>query len=99
MKLLYIAGIILEYYSSNIWFILVSERLNNRDNQHKNMKSNGENIMRIITVHLPEQFIAGLDELVRKERYPNRSEAIRYSVRDLLKDELWCLREELSIQE
>ena len=46
--------------------------------------------MRIITVHLPEQFISGLDELVRKERYPNRSEAIRYSVRDLLKEELWA---------
>ncbi|MHA2296167.1 MAG: ribbon-helix-helix domain-containing protein [Candidatus Hodarchaeales archaeon] len=49
--------------------------------------------MRIITVHLPEQFISGLDELVRMERYPNRSEAIRYSVRDLLKTELWAYRE------
>ncbi len=55
--------------------------------------------MRIITVHLPEQFIAGLDELVRNERYPNRSEAIRYSVRDMLKDELWSLRDEISMQE
>jgi Arc/MetJ-type ribon-helix-helix transcriptional regulator len=45
--------------------------------------------MRIITVHLPDEFISGLDELVRLDRYPNRSEAIRYSVRDLLKDELW----------
>ena len=48
--------------------------------------------MRIITVHLPDEFIAGLDELVRLDRYPNRSEAIRYSVRDLLKDELWVFK-------
>ncbi len=49
--------------------------------------------MRIITVHLPDEFIAGLDELVRLDRYPNRSEAIRYSVRDLLKEELWVFRD------
>ena len=47
--------------------------------------------MRIITVHLPDDFIAGLDELVRLSRYPNRSEAIRYACRDLLKDELWSI--------
>jgi Arc/MetJ-type ribon-helix-helix transcriptional regulator len=47
--------------------------------------------MRIITVHLPDDFISGLDELVRMDRYPNRSEAIRYACRDLLKDELWSL--------
>lgn len=45
--------------------------------------------MRIVTVHLPEEYIAGLDELVRLDRYPNRSECIRAGVRDLLKDELW----------
>ncbi len=49
--------------------------------------------MRIITVHLPDEFIAGLDELVRLDRYPNRSEAIRYSVRDLLKEELWVFKD------
>ncbi len=47
--------------------------------------------MRIITVHLPDDFIDGLDELVRMDRYPNRSEAIRYACRDLLKEELWSL--------
>ena len=45
--------------------------------------------MKIITVHLPDEFISGLDELVRMSRYPNRSEAIRMACRDLLKDELW----------
>ena len=45
--------------------------------------------MKLITVHLPEEFLLGLAELVRKRRYPNRSEAIRLAVRDMLKDELW----------
>ena len=47
--------------------------------------------MRIVTVHLPMKVIEGLDELVRLDRYPNRSEAIRFACRDLLKDELWSL--------
>ena len=45
--------------------------------------------MRLVTVHLPTEFLHGLDELVRLQRYPNRSEAIRLAIRDLLKDELW----------
>ena len=49
-------------------------------------------MMRLVTVHLPEDFVEGLDELVRLKRYPNRSEAIRVGIRDLLKDELWILK-------
>jgi len=45
--------------------------------------------MKLITVHLTEEFLLGLAELVRQQRYPNRSEAIRLAVRDLLKEELW----------
>jgi antitoxin ParD1/3/4 len=45
--------------------------------------------LKLITVHLPEEFLTGLAELVRQRRYPNRSEAIRLAVRDLLKEELW----------
>ncbi|MFQ6123002.1 MAG: ribbon-helix-helix domain-containing protein [Candidatus Heimdallarchaeota archaeon] len=45
--------------------------------------------MKLVTVHLPQEFIIGLDELVRQRRYPNRSEAIRIAIRDLLKEELW----------
>lgn len=48
--------------------------------------------MRLITVHLPEEAVEGLDELVRAKKYPNRSEAIRYAIRDLLREELWSLR-------
>lgn len=48
--------------------------------------------MRLITVHLPPEFLHDLDELVRQQRYPNRSEAIRFAIRDLLKSELWVQR-------
>lgn len=45
--------------------------------------------MRLVTVHLPSEFLRGLDELVRLQKYPTRSEAIRIAIRDLLKSELW----------
>jgi antitoxin ParD1/3/4 len=45
--------------------------------------------MELVTVHLPAEFLHGLDDLVRMQKYPNRSEAIRVAIRDLLKDELW----------
>ncbi len=51
-----------------------------------------EQKVRLITVHLPEEAVEGLDELVRAKKYPNRSEAIRYAIRDLLREELWSLR-------
>jgi len=40
--------------------------------------------MKAISLKLPEVYIEGLDELVRKRFYPNRAEAIRMAVRDLL---------------
>jgi len=44
--------------------------------------------MKLITCHLPEAYLDGLDQLIQAENYPNRSEAIRVAVRDLLKSEL-----------
>lgn len=44
--------------------------------------------MKLITVHLPEAYLQGLDKLIEADAYPNRSEAIRVAVRDLLKVEL-----------
>ena len=41
--------------------------------------------MRLITLYLPESYLRALDELVRQGYYPNRAEAIRVAVRDLLK--------------
>jgi len=45
--------------------------------------------LRVISIHLPESYISGLNALVERGLYPTRSEAIRTAVRDLLKKELW----------
>ncbi len=45
--------------------------------------------LKLVTIHLPEAFLEGIEELVKSRIYPNRSEAIRIAVRDLLKNELW----------
>jgi Arc/MetJ-type ribon-helix-helix transcriptional regulator len=45
--------------------------------------------MRLIAVHLPERIIEDIQKLVNRGLYPNRSEAIRIAIRDLLKRELW----------
>lgn len=54
----------------------------------------GETRVKLVTVLLPEAYLEGLDELVRAGMYPSRSAAIRASVRDMLKKELWRRREE-----
>ena len=48
-----------------------------------------ENHMRLITIHLPEPYIKDLDALVKEDLYPNRAEAIRIAVRDMLISEIW----------
>jgi hypothetical protein len=48
-----------------------------------------ESNLKLVTVLLPEAYLEGLDELVRANMYPSRSSAIRSSVRDMLKKELW----------
>lgn len=40
--------------------------------------------MRQITLNVPEPYLEALDSLVRQKMYPNRAEAIRTSIRDLL---------------
>ncbi|MEJ2252498.1 MAG: type II toxin-antitoxin system ParD family antitoxin [Candidatus Lokiarchaeota archaeon] len=47
----------------------------------------------MVTCHIPEQYIKGMEELVNANYYPNRSEVIRVAVRDLLKNELKVLVE------
>jgi Arc/MetJ-type ribon-helix-helix transcriptional regulator len=42
-----------------------------------------------ISVYLPESYLDNLEDLVKAKMYPNRSEAIRTAVRDLLKEQLW----------
>jgi Arc/MetJ-type ribon-helix-helix transcriptional regulator len=53
--------------------------------------------MRLITLHLPETYIQELDQLVGQRYYPNRAEAIRIAVRDLLSDEVWRRRESIEV--
>lgn len=51
-----------------------------------------QGLMRLLTVHVPDGFLEGLDKLVRQKKYANRSEIIRIAIRDLLRDELWDQR-------
>ncbi len=45
--------------------------------------------MKLITLHLPEPYIKALDSLVNEQYYPNRAEAIRIAIRDMLSVEVW----------
>ena len=40
--------------------------------------------MKLITLYLPETYIKALDQLVDEHFYPNRAEAIRSAIRDIL---------------
>lgn len=43
--------------------------------------------MKLVNIRLPEPYIEALDRLVDARYYPNRSEAVRAAVRDLIKTE------------
>lgn len=43
--------------------------------------------MKLITLYLPEGYIRMLDQLVAERFYPNRAEAIRVAIRELLSSE------------
>ena len=43
--------------------------------------------MKLISVNLPESYLRVLEMLVVDGKYPNRSEAIRVAIRDLIKTE------------
>jgi len=45
--------------------------------------------MKLITLYLPEPYIKALDSLVYERYYPNRAEAIRVAIRDLISVEVW----------
>ena len=44
-------------------------------------------IMKLISVNLPESYLKVLEILVVDRKFPNRSEAIRVAIRDLIKTE------------
>ncbi|MHA1194879.1 MAG: ribbon-helix-helix domain-containing protein [Promethearchaeota archaeon] len=43
--------------------------------------------MKLISVNLPESYLKVLEILVLEGKFPNRSEAIRVGIRDLIKTE------------
>lgn len=45
--------------------------------------------MKLITLYLPEPYIKALDRLVNEQFYPNRAEAIRVAIKDMLSIEVW----------
>jgi len=45
--------------------------------------------MKLITLYLPEPYIKALDKLVTERFYPNRAEAIRVAIKDMLNVEAW----------
>jgi hypothetical protein len=49
-------------------------------------------LMKLISVQIPEAYMNGLDELVNYGYFPNKSEAIRSAIRDMLKNELGGFR-------
>jgi len=49
----------------------------------------GTQPMKLITLYLPETYIKALDQLVDECFYPNRAEAIRVAIRDLISAEVW----------
>ncbi len=57
--------------------------------QHILLKSPRLTEMKLITLYLPETYIKALDQLVDECFYPNRAEAIRVAIRDLISAEVW----------
>lgn len=60
-------------------------------------RSKSQDRMTLISVHVPKKMLEELDELVRRGIFPNRSEAIRAALRDLLYKEVFktkAVREE-----
>ena len=45
--------------------------------------------MKLITLYVPEPYLKALDKLINQRYYPNRAEAIRVAIRDLLSVEVW----------
>ncbi len=44
-------------------------------------------VIKLISVNLPESYLKILEILVSENKFPNRSEAIRVAIRDLIKTE------------
>lgn len=54
--------------------------------------------MKLITINIPEPYLKDLDALVKEDLYPNRAEAIRIAVRDMLLSEAWAKKKTKDIE-
>lgn len=45
--------------------------------------------MKLITLYLPEPYLEDLEWLIEERYYPNRAEAIRFAIHDLISREVW----------
>jgi len=43
--------------------------------------------MKLITIHVPDKYLDALERMIVKGLFPNRSEAIRVAIRDLIKND------------
>jgi antitoxin ParD1/3/4 len=59
------------------------------DNYHFHNLPREKKGMKLITLYLPETYIKALDQLVDERFYPNRAEAIRVAIRDMISVEVW----------
>ena len=74
------------------WYIILSNFVKyNKNNKFWILKGVLQKKMKLITCHIPEAYLSGIEELVNMNLYPNRSEVIRVAIRDLLKTELSTL--------
>jgi antitoxin ParD1/3/4 len=51
------------------------------------MKKRSDKKMKMLTVFIPEKYLEYLDLMVLEDCFPNRSEAIRIAIRDLIRNE------------
>jgi hypothetical protein len=45
--------------------------------------------MKKLTIYLPEMYVKGIEALVKEGFYPNTTETIRFTVKDMLEREVW----------
>ncbi len=52
--------------------------------------------MILISLNVPRAYLQMIENLVRADRFPNRSEAIRVAIRDLIKEEFKRAKHEMN---
>jgi antitoxin ParD1/3/4 len=72
-------------YVSYLWHVIQKYKIA----QEVLTFTRGRCALKLITLYVPETYLKALDQLVVGRFYPNRAEAIRVAIRDLVNDELF----------